>query len=225
MKKCLLFICLVVFWSACNNTQVEEQKVPTKKANVNAVTNHLDITLSTSNKLYIGVDNLAKVHPQASINHQGSALVITKGEKKGEWFLRPNHPGLYPVVLSHESDKKTVLLKANYLPDPVSYLEDRSDDGKLRVEDFKSMTNLYAIIENFEWYNACSIHHFSIWYLDRGTGKSETIKNEGSAFGEAAMLFLKKAKSGDVVVFEQVKAFCPGEEKPRKLNSLVFHLE
>ncbi len=48
---------------------------------------------------------------------------------------------------------------------------------------------------------------------------------EGAAFSETAKRLMSRATPDAVVYFDDVKCLCPGDDAPRKVNSMVFKLE
>lgn len=180
---------------------------------------------SKMNVLYIGVDNpvhleLAGVDANdlrvdisgagGSIKRAGAANYMATVTQPGEARIRITGGGL----------RKEFGYRVKRIPDPVARLSNTSG-GNIGNGTFKAQGGLGAYLDNFDFDCRCEIQGFQLTKIPKRADPIEVL-NLGPRFSDKSRMLIQSAKPGDVYLFTDVKAKCPGDPAGRLINSLAF---
>jgi gliding motility-associated protein GldM len=193
--------------------------------------------LDKMNVFYIGVDNPVTV-AAAGYSVEDVSLAIPdatiKGEK-GHYVINVTKPGTVDVAINAktaEGLKKVggMVIRVKRIPNPIAKLNGQTGGG-MSAALFRAQIAPAAIMENFEFDIRFQIISFSFSLIPKGGDIIGPFKVESRGGArltgpganpnvEAAM---KRAKAGDKVVIEEIKALGP-DNLPRPLGVLFFTL-
>jgi hypothetical protein len=83
---------------------------------------------------------------------------------------------------------------------------------------------MITVLENFDFDAKCTITQFVCIYKSVDN-RSITIQNDGMNFNAQLLELIKKAKIGDLFIFEEVRGKCPEDTKDRILNDIVISIK
>lgn len=109
------------------------------------------------------------------------------------------------------------------LPDPVARLG-RVWDGRMSPSQFKAQGGVGAFLDDFPYNARCDIVGFQLSRLP-SAGPRVRVDNAGARFVTAAKALRDSASSGDVYLFTNVRAKCPGDIASRSVNPMVFIID
>ncbi len=184
------------------------------------------------NALYVGIDNPITLET-IGLPPNDLKLEITKGKA----HISPNGAGTYLVMVPQPGEisftatstdgsfSKTFAFRALRMPDPFAHLGNALG-GEIGAEAFKAQNGLSATLPlaYFDLDARCSIAGFNLGYIAKGKAPVE-VTNKGGVYDAQAQQLVNQANTGDMYYFENVRAQCPGDMKPRSINSLVFKIK
>jgi hypothetical protein len=182
-------------------------------------------TAEQMNVLFIGVDNpvnisLGKI-PEKDLDITLSQGKIEKVQGRANIYnVRVTTIGDMTITVSHKGKvmgKHQFRVKRVPLPQARLPLYERSN--QLTAKTLQNVTGLVTVLENFDFDIKCSITSFSCIYKAADC-KQTIIKNEGTLFNAQLLDIIKKAKVGDMFMFQDIKAQCPDDTTVRQLNEL-----
>ena len=186
------------------------------------------VSADKMNVFYVGVDNPITVSAAGvstndlRVTAEGGSISNTG---KGSYNVKvTNIGGTCNIVLSGKdfpSSKYPFRIKR--IPDPTARVGG-SLGGAIGNGTFKAQQGVEARLENFDFDARCVIQGFVIKYIARRQDPEQAV-NSGSRFSGPAQGLVQKAKPGDIYVFDNVKARCPGDAAGRTINSLSFNIK
>ncbi|TVQ47989.1 MAG: hypothetical protein EA362_05945 [Saprospirales bacterium] len=202
-------------------TQTFEYEVGLRSANVAA---------EMMNVFYIGVDNPVSISaagiPTAQLNVQGEGAGITMTPIDGNisrQMVRVTQPGEAKIILSGGGLERTEFnFRVRRIPDPVARLGTESGGG-MGDGQFKAQRGVIAHLENFDFDARCEIAGFQLVRVARRQDP-EIVQNAGGSFDGEARRLIDQASPGDRYFFENVRARCPGDTAPRRINDMVWNI-
>lgn len=202
-------------------TSTFEYEVGLRSANVAA---------EKMNVFYIGVDNPVSISaagiPTAQLNIDARGAGITMEPMEGNpnrFNVRVRQPGDASIVLSGGGLEETSFdFRVKRIPTPVAQLGNEKG-GTLGDGQFKAQRGVIAMLEDFAFDARCEIEGFRLVRV-APRQDPEIATNAGGAFGAEARRLVDQASPGDRFFFENVRARCPGDPAPRRVNDLVFSI-
>lgn len=184
------------------------------------------------NVLYVGIDNPITLETIGLLPND-LKLEITKGKAQ----ISPNGAGKYLVMVPQPGEisftatnadgsfSKTFAYRALRVPDPFARLGNALG-GEIGANAFKAQNGLSATLPlaHFDLDARCSIAGFNLGYIAKGKAPVE-VTNKGGVYDAQTQQLINQANTGDMYYFENVRAQCPGDMKPRSINSLVFRIK
>ncbi len=178
-----------------------------------------DLSAGIKPVVYTMVDNPLTIYPpDARVSVSGAGSTISG--KNGDYILRVKEAG--SVKLSVLGTDGSKLMELNFfaqnLPNPMATIGGQKG-GTMSANAMRAQMGIITTLENFEYDAKCLIASFTLFYTPKG---KESIELKGSSprFEGAVRDAVLKAASGDLFVFQELKASCPGDVVPRSLNSL-----
>lgn len=194
--------------------------------------------LDKMNVFYIGVENPVTV-AAAGYSVEDVSLAIPdatiKGEK-GHYEINVTKPGTVDVAINAktaEGLKKVggMVVRVKRIPNPIAKLNGQIG-GAMSAALFRAQIAPAAVMENFEFDIRFQIISFSFSLIPKGGGdiigpyKVENragARLQGQGENASVVTAMKRAKIGDKIVIEDIKALGP-DNVPRPLGSLLFTL-
>lgn len=184
----------------------------------------VSVAADKMNVLYIGVDNPLTVAvagvPSENIRLYSDELtLVDKGN--GNYIALAKQPGKAAIrVEAGNKALKELQFRVKRIPDPTAVYNGLTS-GAITAEEFKKQADLsVALTSDYEGMS-CHILSCSIIWVRPKEDPIEVFVREGG-MNERAKQLIEKAAPGDFYYFENIKAKCPGGERP--LNALVFRI-
>jgi len=98
------------------------------------------------------------------------------------------------------------------------------EPSTMTAATFKAHGSLIAMLDNFDFEARCGVQSFELYYISKNQDPV-SVKNNGAIFSTSTKGIVKRAKAGDIYMFTNVKATCPGDDASRKLNGLTIHIK
>lgn len=187
-------------------------------------------TAEQMNVLYIGVENPVRI---ALHNIPQSELDITLTQGKIEKATgRPNifnvkvtTPGDMTINISHKGKSMgKQIFHVKRIPNPVARLPIYERSNQVTAATLRTITGMITVLESFDFDAKCPISSFVCLHKSVDN-KTTTIKNEGHNFNPQLVELIKKAKIGDLFIFQEVKTLCPEDSTPRLINDIVVGIK
>ena len=202
-------------------TQQFEYEVGLRSANVAA---------EMMNVFYIGVDNPVSISaagiPTAQLNVSGEGAGITMTPIDGNISrqnVRVTQPGEAKIILSGGGLERTEFnFRVRRIPDPVARLG-TDPGGTMGDGQFRAQRGVIAHLENFDFDARCEIAGFQLVRVERRQDPV-IVQNAGGSFDGEARRLVDQASPGDRYFFENVRARCPGDTAPRRINDMVWNI-
>ena len=185
------------------------------------------VSLSNLNVLYIGVENpihleLVGLQPkEVIVELSGGSGQIEKIDSIN-YMVTVSQPGDVRIRLSDDGFTKEFLYKVKPVPDPVARLSNKAG-GSMGSGEFRAQGGLGAFIDDFDFDCKCLIQGFNLTKIGRRQDPVE-VTNVGPRYSSQAKRLIQTAKPGDVYLFTNVRARCPGDQAGRPINSLAFFI-
>ena len=228
----LLGLMLMLF--QCNSEVSDNQKgtqidTVIVRDTVIVVEKHVFVNAAKMNVLYIGVENLIDFG-LAGINPNDLRVTISGAggniKKQGDtqYVVTVTQPGEARIKISGgELTTKEFIYRVKRIPDPVARLS-KSSGGEMGNGEFKAQGGLGAFLDNFDFEATCQIQGFKLTMIAKRQDPIEVV-NAGARFNDLSRSLINRAKPGDVYIFSNVKARCPGDNVGRPINSLAFFIK
>lgn len=186
------------------------------------------VSADKMNVLYIGVDNPLSVSAAGVSSNQlrvsgsgGGVKLVRTGE--GKYNATVSQVGTTNITVSGGGLAPTSFeFRTKRIPDPVARVAGESG-GTLANGVFRAQRGVFAELDNFDFDARCTIAGFTLIYQPPREDLQEVI-NAGQAFTGAAKNLINQARPGDTYYFNNVRALCPGDGSPRKINPMVFKI-
>ena len=185
------------------------------------------VSADKMNVFYTGVDNPISV-AAAGVSSNELKVSVTNGH------ATPTGKGQYNVTVSDPGATCTVTLSGGGLtpssfpfrikriPSPVAYIANKLG-GAVGNGEFAAQRGIEPRLEGFEFDAKCQVQGFVLTYVARRQDPI-VVTNPGGTFGGQAKELISRAKPGDMYIFDNVKAKCPGDNAGRNINSLSFNI-
>ncbi|MCO6459878.1 MAG: gliding motility protein GldM [Saprospiraceae bacterium] len=179
------------------------------------------------NVFYVGVDNPITV-AAAGVSSNDLKVSVTNGTARntgrGKYDIRVSDPGATcTVTLSGGGlTASSFPFRIKRIPSPVAYIANKLG-GALGNGQFAAQRGIEPRLEGFEFDARCEIQGFVMTYVARRQDPV-IVTNPGGTFGGKVKELISRAKPGDMYIFDNVKAKCPGDNAGRNINSLSFNI-
>jgi len=188
----------------------------------------LDIN-KTNRVLYVGVENMVKVN-LIGYDRQELNVSVSNGSVKrfrkgmNYYIVKPDRSGQVVMSISTLMDGEIsrIPLYVKRIPNPVLKMAARSS-GDMLVSKFIGATGVYAELENFDLEVKCSVVDFELLRI-KEDGTKWRVPNNGGVFQEKALTMVKEAEPGEIYIVDHAKIRCPGDDRSRTTNALVFYI-
>ena len=186
------------------------------------------VSADKMNVFYIGVDNPISVSAagvssnELRVSGSGGGLRLEQSGQ-GKYVARVSTPGVAKVNVSGGGLTPTSFdFRVKAIPDPIARLNGETG-GTMGNGTFKAQSGIFAELDNFDFEARCQIAGFTLVYAPPREDLQE-FTNVGQAFTGGARNAVNQAKPGDTYYFNNVRAKCPGDNTPRKINPMVFKI-
>jgi len=190
------------------------------------------LEISKMNVAYIGVDNPIEIklnykhkREDIEVSTSGSAGAGLKKGAANTYNLTVTKPGYFQINISDRKNglKTTYDMRAKRMPDPVATLGKKTG-GPIGVGEFRAQAGVAAMLYNFDFDARCQIQGY---YLERITNQNERSKqvNRGAKYSIGSKNIIQQALPGDIYMYTNIKARCPGDVAGRKISPMVFFVK
>ncbi|MDX2067134.1 MAG: GldM family protein [Haliscomenobacter sp.] len=186
----------------------------------------LSVAADRMNVLYMGVDNPISVAisgvpaDQVKASSRDVQLIETG---KGKFIAKAVRPGKATILVEAPNYRQEVEFRVKPIPDPTAVLQGSyQSNGEVSVSKIKSLKSIDLFIPvDFE--TGCKLLGFNLIYISKDRTKLPVqVVNPGHELVQAAQDILANAEVGDMIIFDNPRAKCPGDEASRKINSMSF---
>lgn len=185
------------------------------------------VSADKMNVFYVGVDNPITV-AAAGVSSNDLKVSVSNGTArntgKGQYDINvTNAGGTCTVTLSGGGlTPSSFPFRIKRIPSPVAYIAGKMG-GAVGNGEFAAQRGIEPRLEGFEFDAKCQIQGFVMKYVAR---RQDPIvaTNPGGTFGGQVKDLISRAKPGDLYIFDNVKAKCPGDAAGRNINSLSFNI-
>ncbi len=187
----------------------------------------LSVAADRMNVLYMGIDNPISVALSGVPAEQVTASsrdVRLQAVGKGKYIVRAGRPGKAVIVVEAPNYRQEVEFRVKSIPDPVAVLEKiGTTGGSVFLSSVKEMKGLDLKLFGFDMDAQCSILGFNFIYVEPNANPGQSA-NPGPIFNDKSLSFIQQAKVGDQMIFDNIRAKCPGDEAGRKLNNIAVKI-
>lgn len=174
----------------------------------------VDVQNAAYGTLYSGMDNPLVLELPDTLTPEDYRFEVTNGKvffKDDRVFIRTNKTGLSILKIYENDSASTPVLEKKYavreLKDPFASLGNYWDGSTIRIEDLTRMNGLKINYDDYFTKEVISIASFEMSLVYNGhTVITKPVQVMGSVFDESAKFLLSKVKSGDVLVFKNIRA-------------------
>ena len=99
-----------------------------------------------------------------------------------------------------------------------------SRGGTMSAGEFKAQGGVRPVLEGFDFDAKCAMSGFRAVRIPKRQDP-QLAQNPGGKFGADVAGIVRKAKPGDVFLFDNIKCKCPGDPAPRDLGSMSFRIK
>lgn len=187
----------------------------------------LSISADKMNTIYIGIENPMTV---AVENIPNEKIKVTSEDVE----LRPNGHGKY-IITAKKEGKATITVVTDNLK--REFLFDVEKVPSVELKFSKPKKSLYSIVMTLKEFKAlkefktefnellgfdCEIVEYEIERSSYDIDIDKKVLAKSLIFDEtpAVRALMNEAKKGDSYTFRDIKAVCPGDDEPRKLNGV-----
>jgi hypothetical protein len=158
------------------------------------------------------------------VNGTGGGISL-KPNGLGKYIVTVNKQGTADITLSGGGLQATKYeFRVKRIPDPVAKLSNKQSGGAIPNGVFKAQQGLLAMLDGFDFDARCQIKGYRLVKASKRDDPEFSV-NGGAKFNAKSVTIARSVKPGDRVYFEEVKAQCPGDAAPRKINELVFNIQ
>lgn len=188
--------------------------------------NTVSISNDKMNIIYTGVNNFLTVAVEGvKDKHLRIESKSLKIEKRGigKYMVKSSQAGMAEIVVFRKNKVlDTIIYRIKRFPEPVAMVGNKKE-GIMQPEKFKIQRGVSSSILNFDYDINCAIVSYDIIYVPKEKDPIK-ISNSGAKFTENALKYVQKAAEGDYYYFENIMARCPGDNKIRNINSMIFKI-
>lgn len=188
--------------------------------------NTVSIANDKMNIIYTGVNNFLTLAVEGvKDKHLRIECENLKIEKRGtgKYMVKTSKVEIAEIIVFKKNKVlDTIMYRVKRFPEPVALVGNKKE-GIIRPKEFKVQKGVSSSILNFDYDINCVIISYDIIYVPKGKDPIK-ISNSGAKFTENALKNIQKAAEGDYYYFENVMARCPGDNKMRKINSMIFKI-
>jgi hypothetical protein len=188
----------------------------------------VNVVADKMNVLYVGVDNPISLEVE-NVSFQSLKILVSGGKtvfqgSDGKYLVRPYEADEVRVLVLNEVGLRVAkkIFRAKPMPDPVASLGNLSP-GDVSLGTFQAARKLNATIPNFDLDLRCAVTGFEVRRI-KPEGEVVRLENKGSVYGDLTASAMLQGEIGDLVLYTNIRARCPGDAASRRLNSLVFTL-
>lgn len=182
--------------------------------------------LSKMNVFYIGVQNPFEVSVAGASSNEVRVSCSGAGcnvsGSGGKYTATVASQGDVKITVSAGQLTKSFDIRAKRIPDPVPRLGSLKG-SKVANGTFKAQRGIIPALENFDFDAKCNIVGFEFVRVPQRQDPIIKI-NRGGAFTSDVQRLMSQAKPGDLYLFRDIKAKCPGDKASRDIGSLTFNI-
>ena len=181
------------------------------------------VSADKMNVAYVGVDNpltiVAEGYDCKDIQASCANGTLTK-KSECHFIFRPEKEGLADIIVTVKTKRiGTANYRVKMAPLPRVALGGQSG-GFMKAELFKAQKGLSILLYNSELDCTWKVLSFRVVIAPK-LGEVLQIHNSGPLFNQRVLLSIQRLKTGDKVIFENIKA-TDQDGLPRSINSMVF---
>ena len=187
----------------------------------------LSVAADRMNVLYMGIDNPISVAisgipaDQVKVSSRDVRLMATG---KGKYIARADRPGKATILVEAPNYRQEVEFRVKSIPDPVAVLEKvETMGGEISISAFKELKSVEPKLFGFDMDAQCNVLGFNFIFIRKDEDPQQAA-NPGGAFTTKVLEFVENVKAGDQIIFDNIRAKCPGDEKGRKINNMAFKI-
>lgn len=216
MKKYILVLLILLLIKSTSHSQSISLEANQQIA-FPGISNNLILTVENSScsDLIIKTDN-------GSLEHE------TENVKNCRYVYFPQKVGLGNIYIFIKQNDDTIKVGQKLIsikPWPQQDAEfARIKNGEISRGIFLSHNEVIARISGFDMSGKHHIVSYQI-NLFRGDTKILTLDNKGGVIEKKHQQKLRKLRKGDIVTFDNIMAFLPGEKTTRKLNKITLRIK
>lgn len=195
-----------------------------------ANTNNLNCAypiLEKQQNIYIGVINPITINVA---DEDDTTLLVTATNmqitKTGNFTYEATatQPGTAQLVIDgvHFDNPISYQYQVKRIPDPVARLGNNTS-GSIPSGEFRAQAGVGAFLDNFDFDARCDVIGFELTYIARSSDPVQVI-NQGARYNASAQNLISQAVPGDIYIFTNVRARCPGDNVSREVNSMTFFI-
>lgn len=189
------------------------------------------LQLDKMNVMYIGVDNPITLSASGyniedvSLSIPGASLSTTG---KGHYIANVTNVGKLDWSILGKSRTGGATskigggeIRVKLIPDPTATVGGKTS-GLINSAVFKAQPGVIARLDNFDFETQFKVTAFRFMYKPK-VGDLQVVDVTGNRFTEPCQTIMQRARPGDMVFFESVKAVGP-DKKVRSINPIVLTL-
>jgi hypothetical protein len=142
----------------------------------------------------------------------------------GCFIINPHAVGIVEIniTIGDTLETKSLIVKPLKAIGRLSTYRANTED-KIRAAEFKAQIGISATIECYGYFKRCNVKSFQVIRVS-SENRVESAENVGAKFDGEAKEIIKKAESGDIFIFRQIKHQCFDSEKPERLDDMIFEI-
>ncbi len=185
------------------------------------------VSADKMNVFYMGVDNPVTVSAagvasgDVRVNISGPATISGSGSN---YTVKGSSQGEATVsVTANGQNLGTFPFRVKRIPNPVPVLGN-SKGGKIPVSLLRGQKGILPLLEGFDFDARCNIQGYEFVYVPK-RDDVQVSQNGGWQFNGKSKQLIARAKPGDIIYANNIKARCPGDQGPRDLGGIAFQLQ
>jgi hypothetical protein len=132
-------------------------------------------------------------------------------------------PGEYTLNINTGAGESQQIFRAKRIPDPVALLGDKFG-GDIGVGQFREQAGVLAMLQHFDFDTRCQTTAYTVWRIQTD-GTRRSVNNSGPRFSAETQELINLAMPGDIYIFENIKARCPGDVVQRNIPGMTFFVK
>ena len=182
------------------------------------------------NIFYFGADNPITIAVEGILNKNvtvSSEDIELTNLGNGRYSVKPLKLGTATIIVEANNQKREMPFVVKTIPDPKPYgkLKDGKKiiNGDVTAEQMKSLVRIE--VEKNELYDVdCEVIKYELTRVPKENDPI-TERNYSGEFKGRAKILKDLAQTGDAYYIDEIKAKCPGDEKARSLEGMVFKIK
>ncbi len=183
--------------------------------------------LKNQQNIYVGVINPITINVA---DEDDTTLLVTASNmqitKTGDFTYEAvaTQPGTAQLIIDGVNFDNPIKYEYNIkrIPDPVAYLGSQNS-GSMPAGQFRAQGGVVALLDGFDYDASCEIIGFELVYIARRSDPIQ-VANIGATYTASASNLINRARPGDIYIFNNVRARCPGDAVSRQINSMAFFI-